>query len=567
MSAAERPGKRAFTIADDIGLTHFFDLGGGKGTVSFSPDGNYFVVWSERGRLELNRVEDALRIYRSQDVKSFLERSGTVQPPTPLWVVSRLGETGSVIDKWRWLADSSGLAFLQHTDDGHRQLVLADVRTKSTKSLTPAGENVAAFEVQDGRNYSYSSELRNPPPKAVDEPAATVGTGRPLVNLLFANQPASGPPQIHVRKVIGGKRFEVNQNSAAIPAAENLAPQLKGESSGLEITVEQGLNDPPLLIAKNERTSRVLWDPNPQLGGLDLGQASIFKWKDKNALERRGGLYKPSDYEPGQRYPLVIQTHDFDESRFSASGSILNSSYAARALAAAGNVVLQLAEDCPPATTGDGPCAVSAYESAINQLVSDGIADPDKVGIVAFSWPSFYVMKLLTSSGPHIKAALIANAQFMGDYFQHIALVDDPADPQGQVRNSVIGGPAFGEGLEQWLKNSPSFHLDRITTPLMMVAQGRWDSLLMWAPYAGLHYLQKPVDLIELKSSEHNLTNPRMRMLSQGETVDWFRFWLQGYEDPDPAKAEQYKRWRELRKAYLENERKPAGNSAVPSGS
>ncbi|PYV63749.1 MAG: hypothetical protein DMG95_06060 [Acidobacteria bacterium] len=478
-----------------------------------------------------------------------------------------MGETGFVIDKWRWLADSNGLAFLQRTDDVHRQLVLADVRTKSTKSLTPAGENVAAFEVQDGRSYSYSSELRNPPPKAVDEPAATVGTGRPLVNLLFANQPASGPPQIHVWKVISGKRFEVNQNRAAIPAAQNLAPQLKGESTGLEITVEQGLNDPPLLIAKNERTSRVLWDPNPQLGELDLGQASVYTWKDKDGRERKGGLYKPSDYRAGQRYPLVIQTHDFDESQFLPAGSRLTSSYAAGVMAVAGIIVLQIGEDCPSATTEDGPCAVSAYESAIEQLVSEGIADRERIGVVAFSWPSFYVMKLITSNGIHIKAALIANAQFMGDYFQHIALVDDPADPQGQVRDSVIGGPAFGEGLEQWLKNSPSFHLDRITTPLMMVAQGRWDALLMWAPYAGLHYLQKPVDLIVLKTSEHNLTNPHMRMLSQGGTVDWFRFWLQDYEDPDRAKSEQYKRWRDLRKAYLENERKPAGNSAAPSGS
>jgi hypothetical protein len=31
-------------------------------------------------------------------------------------------------------------------------------------------------------------------------------------------------------------------------------------------------------------------------------------------------------------------------------------------------------------------------------------------------------------------------------------------------------------------------------------------------------------------------------------TVDWFCFWLKGFEDPDPARAEQYRRWRELRK-------------------
>src|SRR2546423_1616023 len=50
--------KKPFTVADEIGLTHFYELGGGNGTVSFSPNGNYFAVWSERGRLGLNRVGD-----------------------------------------------------------------------------------------------------------------------------------------------------------------------------------------------------------------------------------------------------------------------------------------------------------------------------------------------------------------------------------------------------------------------------------------------------------------------------------------------------------------------------
>jgi hypothetical protein len=37
-------------------------------------------------------------------------------------------------------------------------------------------------------------------------------------------------------------------------------------------------------------------------------------------------------------------------------------------------------------------------------------------------------------------------------------------------------------------------------------------------------------------------------MVSQGGSVDWFCFWLKNEEDPDPAKAEQYARWRDLRK-------------------
>jgi hypothetical protein len=36
--------------------------------------------------------------------------------------------------------------------------------------------------------------------------------------------------------------------------------------------------------------------------------------------------------------------------------------------------------------------------------------------------------------------------------------------------------------------------------------------------------------------------------------VDWYSFWLKGEEDPEPAKVEQYKRWRELRKLQQETE-------------
>jgi hypothetical protein len=34
-----------------------------------------------------------------------------------------------------------------------------------------------------------------------------------------------------------------------------------------------------------------------------------------------------------------------------------------------------------------------------------------------------------------------------------------------------------------------------------------------------------------------------------GTHIDWWRFWLRGYEDPAPAKQAQYTHWRALRAA------------------
>jgi hypothetical protein len=59
----------------------------------------------------------------------------------------------------------------------------------------------------------------------------------------------------------------------------------------------------------------------------------------------------------------------------------------------------------------------------------------------------------------------------------------------------------------------------------------------------------KPVDLIYFPHGTHIHQKPLERLESQQGSVDWFRFWLQGYEDPDPAKRAQYKRWRALQRA------------------
>jgi dipeptidyl aminopeptidase/acylaminoacyl peptidase len=319
---------------------------------------------------------------------------------------------------------------------------------------------------------------------------------------------------------------------------------------GLEVSVKQGLNEPPLVVATYKQSSHVIWDPNPQLKNIELGQAEVYKWKDKDGREWRGGLFKPSHYQPGQRYPLVIQGHGFTEAKFIPSG-IFPTAFAARELAATGIVVLQLSEGCPAVTLAEGRCVVSGYEAAANKLVSEGLVDPEKIGMIGFSRTCFYVMETLTTGSLHLRAASITEG-LMADYLQYLL----GPDWVGDEYNAMIGATPFGEGLRTWLARSPGFNLDKINTPLMVVGEGPLSVLHMWEPYAVLRYLHKPVDLIMLNTDEHVLTNPTVRLASQGGSVDWFRFWLQGYEDPDSAKAGQYVRWRELRKLQEEIDKK-----------
>src|SRR5205823_9011548 len=182
------------------------------------------------------------------------------------------------------------------------------------------------------------------------------------------------------------------------------------------------------------------------------------------------------------RYPLVIQTHGFDESFFSPSGPGMPTAFAARALAAAGVIVLQVNEDCPFVTTKEGSCAVSAYESAVSRLVSDGLVDPENIGIIGFSRSCYYVMETLTASPVHIKAASITSG-LLFDYWQYAF------NPDRGEGDAIIGAPPFNDGLQEWLKHSPGFNLDKVNAPLMVVGQGPDVLLTMWSAYSGLHQL------------------------------------------------------------------------------
>src|SRR6266566_3461758 len=189
--ASAQQAKKPFTVSDEIGLTLFNTPGNGQTELHFSPDGNYFAVWSERGVLELNCVEDSLVFYRSQAVENFLEHSGE-SPPSPVWVVNHSykeawdGGGSRPIRNWRWLADSSGVAFLEQMEGNNQRLVLADLRKKTIEPLTSATEATEEFDIRDRHHYVYTvANLAPLQEKRRDERRTpfTVGTGRSVFEL------------------------------------------------------------------------------------------------------------------------------------------------------------------------------------------------------------------------------------------------------------------------------------------------------------------------------------------------------------------------------------------------
>lgn len=310
----------------------------------------------------------------------------------------------------------------------------------------------------------------------------------------------------------------------------------------ITVSIKQALNDPPVLWGKDSKSGkeREIWNPNPQLEHTRFGKASVYHWKDESGFEWTAGLIKPVGYSPGRRYPLVIQTHGFWDGRFITDGTY-STAYAARPLASAGFVVLQVGTNSAHRLELQmASDQVRGYQAAIKQLSSEGLIDPTKVGIIGFSSNSWYVETALAKEPELFAAATIADGVDRS-YMQRMLFGD------GDGLDEHIHGQPLGVNLANYMSRSISSNLDKVKTPLRIEAIAPTSVLEEWELFSSLKMQNKPVELIYFPDGQHVLQKPRERLASQQGNVDWFRFWLQGYEDLTPQKSQQYARWRRLR--------------------
>jgi dipeptidyl aminopeptidase/acylaminoacyl peptidase len=336
------------------------------------------------------------------------------------------------------------------------------------------------------------------------------------------------------------------------------------------VGVYQATTTPPDLFALDIKSSqmRMFTKINPQLEGVTLAPSRNIEWNTPDGMKIEGVLFLPPGYDPNKRYPLVIQTkaaYGF----MCDSGGNHDPAFAPQPIANAGMMYLarrfpedwEQAEDVMhypknvPGGLGEVAQQMNIWEAAINTLDKRGLIDPSKVGIIGFSRTGWYVEYILAHSNLHFAAASAAdNVEYNLTEYTISHTGDELRD-----RDAMYGGPPYGDTLKNWLTYSVSFNVDKIHTPLLMeeMGYGIRDNTIGLVPenlathyevFTGLNRLHRPVELYYYPDERHQPDDPVSRLFSLQRNVDWFRFWLRGEEDPDPAKTDQYARWRVMRK-------------------
>jgi len=112
--------------------------------------------------------------------------------------------------------------------------------------------------------------------------------------------------------------------------------------------------------------------------------------------------------------------------------------------------------------------------------------------------------------------------------------------------DAFFGGPPLGDTYRNYEEVCPALNAHRIRAPLLR-EYGPDVGVQSLELFAMMRRLGKPVEQVIYPGAPHVFDRPSHRMASMERNLDWFRFWLQGYEDPRADKKEQYARWRGLR--------------------
>lgn len=319
------------------------------------------------------------------------------------------------------------------------------------------------------------------------------------------------------------------------------------------ICIAEAAAEPPELQSIDLRTARrsVLFDPNPSLRGNRFGPVKVLTWKDRKGDEFNGYLLLPPGRRASAPLPLIITTYRCPGFLRGGTGD----EYPGHLFAAAGFAVLCANIDPDRIVAQDKAghwlpipgmkLNVLGWEAAIHLLASRGIVDPKRVGLTGLSFGARNTLYAIS----HSSAFAAASTSSGSDLEPWSDFLNNPRGSMGEAIRGLEGlPPPLDDPHRIWEQVSPSRNAQRIHAPLLIqVADSELDDDLLEFR-AFMLRARKPFEIVVFPDETHQKWQPIHKLVAYERNVDWFRFWLQGYEDPAPSNRAQYRRWQNLRK-------------------
>lgn len=249
----------------------------------------------------------------------------------------------------------------------------------------------------------------------------------------------------------------------------------------------------------------------------------------------QGALFLPAGYEKGKKYPTIVYYYEklsqtlnnYNDPGF-PGGGWNPTMYTSNGYAVFIPDIVYKMDD-------PGMSAAWCVLPGVKAALKTGVIDEANMGITGHSWGGYQTCFLVTQTNMFKAAAAGAALTNM------ISMYDLIYWNSGGGNMSIFEasqGRFKGAPWENWdsyLRNSPIYHVKKVTTPLLMLhndKDGAVDFTQGIEFYNALRRLKKPVVMMQYKGENHGLAKPENRKDYAVRMMEYFDFYLKGKPAP-----------------------------------
>lgn len=295
----------------------------------------------------------------------------------------------------------------------------------------------------------------------------------------------------------------------------NLASLTKARGSKSMIYVKSNFTEPVNMYVTRDlfKSSKKLTDSNPQQKEYNWGTCELVHWKSNDGIDLDGLLYKPEDFDPARKYPVIVYFYERrsqEKNNYrkpAVSRSTVNITYFVS------NGYIVFIPDIVYTVGHPGKSAMNCIIPGVRKLCENSWVNSDKIAIQGQSWGGYQVAYMVTQTDMFACAGAGAPVSNMTSAYGGIRWGSGVTRQfQYEHTQSRIGCTPWDKGgLDLYIENSPLFFADKVNTPLLIMHNDK-DEAVPW--YQGIEYFtalrrlgKKNVWMLQYNGESHNLSN------------------------------------------------------------
>lgn len=331
---------------------------------------------------------------------------------------------------------------------------------------------------------------------------------------------------------VGSNAFPEQLDMGAFSAG-NLVKAKEAES--FIYTKESFTQSPSIFYTRDFKDKIQLSNINPQQSNYNWMTAELFNWKAYNGKAATGIVYKPEDFQPGKKYPLIVYFYEtlsdglYNYLAPAPTPSRLNIPF----FVSRGYIVL--APDIYYANALPGKSAFDYVVSGARALAKKGWVDSTRMGIQGQSWGGYQVAYIITKTNLFAAAWAGAPVANMTSAYGGIRWESGMNRQFQYERTQSRIGATLWQKPQAYIDNSPLFALPKVTTPLVIMSNDA-DGAVPWYQgiemFTAMRRLGKKVWMLNYNGEAHNLVERKNRKDIQVREQQFFDWKLKGEKPP-----------------------------------